>query len=200
MSAATTATAPVFVPWGKTPRLFRDVVVTEKIDGTNGAVIVTENGGVFAQSRNRLVFPNGPLGDTIAAEVGLESTGDNAGFASWVYDHADELRDLGPGHHFGEWYGAKIGRTYGLGHKRFALFNTGRWAARRPACCDVVPVLYHGPFSTRAIENVTLTLAVAGSALVPGFGRPEGVIVYHAASRQVFKVLIENDRGHKGAL
>lgn len=33
-----------FVPWAKTPRLFRDMTVTEKIDGTNAAVIVEKFG------------------------------------------------------------------------------------------------------------------------------------------------------------
>jgi hypothetical protein len=31
-----------FQGWPKTPRLFRDMIVTEKIDGTNSAVIIEE--------------------------------------------------------------------------------------------------------------------------------------------------------------
>jgi hypothetical protein len=37
-----------------------------------------------------------------------------------------------------------------------------------------------------------------GSFAVPGFDKPEGIIVYHTASKQNFKVLIENDHMPKG--
>lgn len=30
----------IFQPWPKTPRLFREIVVTEKIDGTNAQVFI----------------------------------------------------------------------------------------------------------------------------------------------------------------
>lgn len=123
-----------FKPWPKTPRLFRSILITEKIDGTNAAVIITSDGTVAAQSRNRLVTP-GKLTD-------------NYGFARWVEENADELRDvLGTGHHYGEWYGSGIGRNYGLtnGDKRFALFNVNRYQnvphLDRVPGLDVVPVL-----------------------------------------------------------
>jgi hypothetical protein len=69
---------------------------------------------------------------------------DNFGFAAWVEANRDELLTLGPGRHFGEWWGSGIQRGYGLpkGEKRFSLFNVSRWGESRPACCHVVPVLY----------------------------------------------------------
>jgi RNA ligase-like protein len=169
-----------FKAFPKIPRLFRDVVVTEKIDGTNAAVVVTEDGDVFAQSRKRFISP----------EL------DNFGFAQWVRDHEDELRELGVGYHYGEWYGRGIQRGYGLEDRRFALFNPDRYEDR-PECCEVVPVLWRGTFDQALITQTLQVLGQYGSQMVPGFMKPEGIVVYHAASRQVFKVLLENDNRPK---
>jgi hypothetical protein len=174
---------PEFIAWPKIPRLNRSIIVTEKLDGTNAAVIVTEDGGVYAQSRKRLITP----------------AADNFGFAAWVQEHADELRELGPGHHYGEWYGLGIQRGYGLDHRRFALFNTARWCDERPACCDVVPAI--GGCTTLDDAHIRAcvgNLRTFGSAAVPGFMRPEGVVVWHTAARQGFKVLLEGDELPKG--
>lgn len=46
-----------FQPWPKIARLNREITITEKIDGTNAAVIVTEEGEVAAQSRKNLITP-----------------------------------------------------------------------------------------------------------------------------------------------
>lgn len=130
-----------FVGFPKIARLNREIVVTEKIDGTNAQVEITEDGIVRAGSRNRYITPEG----------------DNHGFAAWVRDNADDLRRLGPGRHFGEWWGSGIQSGYGLpkGEKRFSLFNVSRWdddvlneedgLPARPRCCGVVPTLYRGP-------------------------------------------------------
>lgn len=174
-----------FTAFPKIPRLNRQVIVTEKIDGTNAAVGVTEDGRVYAQSRKRIITPDA----------------DNFGFAAWVDEHADELRELGPGVHFGEWWGLGIQRGYSLDHKRFSLFNTGRWTDDdvRPDCCHVVPVLdiWGQPDSFR-IAHIVGSLETFGSVAAPGYDRPEGVIVYHVAANQLFKVLIENDDQPKG--
>lgn len=47
-----------FVPFPKMARLRRDCIITEKIDGTNASVLITDSGDVFAGSRNRFVYPN----------------------------------------------------------------------------------------------------------------------------------------------
>lgn len=40
--------AITFQAWPKTPRLFRSMIITEKIDGTNGAIIITDDGQIAA--------------------------------------------------------------------------------------------------------------------------------------------------------
>lgn len=177
-----------FVEMAKIARLSREMIVTEKIDGTNASVLVTEEGRVIAGSRNRWL--------TIEA--------DNFGFAKWVAAHEDELRALGPGQHFGEWWGNGIQRGYGLanGDKRFSLFNVSRWADGgrdvRPPCCGVVPTIYAGPFDTGMVDAILRTMAEQGSLAVPGWRKPEGVVVFHVASGQLFKKTLDKNDGHKG--
>lgn len=174
-----TETAMEFTEFPKIARLTRQCIVTEKIDGTNAQVYVTEDGRVLAGSRNRYVTPDA----------------DNYGFAAWVKAHEDELRQgLGVGRHYGEWWGSGIQRGYGLekGEKRFSLFNTSRWNAEtKPACCHVVPVLFEGEFSTEKIDEVLSDLRDLGSAASLGFMRPEGVVIYHTAARLYFKKTLD---------
>jgi len=168
-----TTETPEFVEFASIPRLKRGCCVTEKIDGTNSCVYVPEDDGpILAGSRSRW----------IQAEP---KTADNYGFARWVADHVEELRALGPGRHYGEWWGSGIQRRYGLtgDDKRWSLFNVGRWRETPPpACCHLVPVLYEGPFSTDAIDAALAKLAAEGSAAAPGFMKPEGVVIYLPAS------------------
>ena len=173
-----------FIGFGKIPRLSRECVVTEKIDGTNGCIFVGEDGEFLVGSRTRWITPDN----------------DNHGFAKWAYEHKSELLMFGPGRHFGEWWGQGIQRGYGLKEKRFSLFNTSRWLddAVRPACCGVVPVLYRGPFDTLEIAGVLERLAFDGSSAAPGFMRPEGVVIYHVAGNLYFKKTIEKDGEHRG--
>ncbi len=177
-----------FQPWPKVARLNRDIVISEKIDGTNAAVGVTEDGEVFAQSRTRLITPKD----------------DNFGFARWVADNSEALRDiLGPGLHFGEWWGQGIQRGYGILGKRFSLFRAAvyREAIEQRAGdlpIYVVPVLYEGLFSQLAIDDALNYLRMVGSAAAPGFDRPEGIVVYHEAARTMFKVTLEKDEQPKG--
>lgn len=192
-----------FTSFGKIPRLFRDVVVSEKIDGTNAAIginlvdaqtdpdeldfysaAVTDEAVyiVYAQSRSRIITP----------------TQDNHGFARWVYDNADSLcGDLGPGLHFGEWWGSGINRGYGLpsGEKRFSLFNTKRWgeAEFKTAGLGVVPVIDTGEFSTLLVRGCLMKLVWNGSYASPGYNNPEGVVVYHTAANEMFKATIKDD-------
>lgn len=173
-----------FVPFPKIPRLKRGCIITEKIDGTNAQVVVGEDGSVRAGSRKRWITPED----------------DNFGFARWVAEHADGLRELGPGQHFGEWWGVGIQRGYDLTERRFSLFNAGRWSNERPSCCDVVPVLYSGDFSTDVVDETLASLKESGSRARPGFMRPEGIIVYMTAARHIYKVLAENDDVPKGNL
>ena len=36
-----------FEPWPKIPRLKRDIIITEKIDGTNAQICFDESGDIF---------------------------------------------------------------------------------------------------------------------------------------------------------
>lgn len=190
-----------FQEWPKTTRLFRDVVITEKIDGTNAAIHIAEDGRVAAQSRRRLITPDD----------------DNYGFALWVHENADDLAFiLGTGTHFGEWWGAGIQRRYGMTGRKFSLFNTDRWTkedadgmspVRRAMSrlargsdvalqIDAVPVLYHGTFSEARIHHALMSLKLHGSQAAPGWATPEGICVYHTQTKQVQKVTLDhNDAG-----
>jgi hypothetical protein len=206
-----------FVAFPKIARLSREVILTEKIDGTNAAIhiasgifldaLVTVGVGcdfqsavsIYAQSRSRIIT--------------LEN--DNFGFARWVKERAVELSNLGEGIHFGEFWGSGIQRGYGLpkGEKRFSLFNTGRWkpvvpnytgepqvssANTAPACCGVVPVLYKGIFDQALINGVMTTLQNHGSYATP-FMNPEGIMIYHTAASVYFKKTFEGDAAGKEA-
>lgn len=174
-----------FVPWPKIPRLSRNIVVTEKIDGTNASIHIDEITGEFrAASRTRYIQPEN----------------DNYGFARWAYEHKDELVALlGPGSHFGEWWGPGIQRGYGLKNKQFSLFNTHRWSGLplQGGLVNCVPILYTGPFSEAAILGSLEELGQRGSAASPGFMRPEGIVIYHEAGKYLFKKTFEGDEGGK---
>jgi hypothetical protein len=186
------------------PRLNKEVIVTEKIDGTNGLIYIpgpddgldpsypTNLGStrepIYAGSRNRW----------------LTRESDNFGFANWVASRAAELHALlGPGHHYGEWWGKGIQRGYGLDHKRFSLFNATRWAKlAHPALPEVssVPVLSVWPtfsqFLRVGLDDTAQALRIGGSVASPGFMDPEGIVVFHTAAQTTFKFTLDGD-GHK---
>ncbi len=180
-----------FQKFPKIPRLLRNMTITEKIDGTNAQIYIPEEEGgeILVGSRKRWISPG-------------KST-DNFGFAAWVYENLQELLQLGPGRHFGEWWGGSIQRGYGRAEKTFSLFNSARWNNEnntRPACCSVVPVLFQGPFSTEEIAWQLEMLKHGGSVAAPGFMNPEGIVVYHAAGKQLFKVTLDKQDNHKSLI
>jgi hypothetical protein len=200
--------------FGKIPRLNRDVVITEKIDGTNGLIAIFEPEVAFTEqvtgavaedgtryfvkagSRNRWLYHTNEQGDP-------NNTGDNHGFARWVKDNAKTLvNDLGPGLHYGEWWGQGIQRRYDLDHKRFSLFNAGRWVEDdfHTPNLHVVPVLaeINAKDMNYLVRDKIGDLKVYGSVAAPGFMNPEGLIVFHTASRHLYKVTLEGDEKPKG--
>src|SRR5690349_11912868 len=97
-----------FEAFNKIARLSRNCTITEKIDGTNACIAISDDGkDFFIGSRSRWITPED----------------DNFGFARWATEHREELLLLGPGRHWGEWWGAGIQRRYGVPEKRFSLFN-----------------------------------------------------------------------------
>lgn len=160
-------------------RLSREIVITEKIDGTNASVTITEDGQFLTGSRTRWITP----------------ADDNFGFAKWANENRDELMKLGVGTHFGEWWGKGIQRGYSLTERRFSLFNVSRWAddSMRPACCFVVPTIYRGDFVQSAWSEALAKLKRDGSVAAPGFMNPEGIVIFHTAANLCFKKTLHKD-------
>ena len=164
-----------FKPWPKITRVEnrRTPVFTEKIDGTNACIIITEDGQFGCQSRNRLITPEA----------------DNYGFASWVWSHMEQLISMGPGHHYGEWWGLGIGRGYDQKEKRFSLFNTQRWGEHNPntpPCVSVVPRL-----PVNSVEEARQFLTENGSVAAPGFKKPEGAVMFDRDTETYFKIIMD---------
>lgn len=173
-----------FVGFPKMSRLSREVLITEKIDGSNASIRITEDGGFYPGSRTKFITPG--------------KITDNYGFASWCERNKEDLMILGIGLHFGEWWGNGINRGYGLNEKRFSLFNTSRWDPvygidKKPECCHVVPTLYRGIFDTSMINAALATLKIVGSYAAPSFMSPEGIIIWHTAANIGFKKTIFKD-------
>jgi hypothetical protein len=193
-----------FKEFAKIARLSRDCVITEKIDGTNALIHITEDGDFYTGSRTQWITPEK----------------DNYGFSRWAHDNKEELMKLGKGFHYGEWWGSGCQRGYGLakGEKRFSLFNVQRWAVVRtelkqyptqdpnvfksqeyaPACCSVVPILYEGMFDTTMIHQILGMLKSHGSYASEGFMNPEGIVIYHKGANLLFKKTLDKDDEYKG--
>lgn len=170
-----------FIGFGKIARFNRRIVVTEKIDGTNGQIYIGEDGEFLVGSRNGWITPEN----------------DNYGFARWAYANKEELLKLGTGSHFGEWWGQGIQRGYCMKEKCFSLFNVHRWDedSVRPACCRVVPTLFEGNFEDFEIKEFMTVFKRIGSYASPGYNKPEGIIIYHTDSKTLFKKTFEKDEG-----
>lgn len=181
-----------FQGFPKIPRYENETfTITEKIDGTNAAIVFPDHhlasGEFFVQSRKRLITPDD----------------DNYGFATWVYENVDELFDiLGPGRHFGEWWGQGIQRRYDQPTKRFSLFNTHRWGELSEKVggipLDSVPVMGHGSICNLewTVNHCQVELDRFGSVAAPGFRNPEGCMIYLHQLNTYLKAPLE--RGHKG--
>lgn len=185
-----------FQEWPKMPRFFdSDFIISEKIDGTNSQIFIDSSLSMIrAGSRNRW----------------LKLDDDNFGFANWVNDNQEELMQLlGPGTHYGEWWGQGIQRRYGMDRKVFSLFNSTRWnglfnAAPGKMICDVVPSkkfnlsqicreadsnevsMFNRMISDAWFHFMPKSLAAAKYG--QDFTNPEGFTMFHERSRQVFKV------------
>jgi hypothetical protein len=182
--------------------------ITEKLDGSNAAVVILPAPpsfaghpepiwidpatalGVWAQSRKKLITPG--------------KTTDNHGFAQFVKDNAQALVEtLGEGRHFGEWVGKGINkRGYNLDQKVFALFNTARWTGvELPDRVRVVPILAEGYMDAPGseFEMILADLRDGGSRFAPGFMDPEGIVMRHGPSGTLFKKTFDYDEQGKWA-
>lgn len=178
-----------FEPFPKIPRLKVNCTITEKIDGSNGQILFDDEGNMKVGSRNRW------LG---------ESLQDNYGFYAWASANREVLfQQLGPGRHFGEWWGNKIERCYDMKRRQFSLFNVHRWMGKiELAACEiglgVVPMIHHGEFSEAIVDEACRILQDQGSFVRPGFMNPEGVVVqigaYGRHDGNLFKVIISGEK------
>lgn len=215
-----------FVEFPKMARLSREVIISEKIDGTNAQIAITELSdeecipphslGLFTHEGKMHYLAAGSRTRWITPQD------DNHGFAAWVVGNFAQLKTLGPGRHFGEWWGGGIQRGYGLpkGEKRLSLFNASRWCLHGttperiatadprikkwqdvlPPCVGLVPVLGRGIFSTGMVESALAELREAGSLAAPGFRNPEGIVCFHTAANVGFKKTLDNDGVPKSRL
>lgn len=141
--------------------------ITQKIHGSNAQVYIyrDENAElqIKAASRSRWISPED----------------DNYGFARFIHDNRDEIiNKLGEGRHFGEWAGPGINTGEGLKQKTFCLFNWRRWQGKElPPQTTIVPLLYKGKISLDAINQTMERLKTEGSFLVPGYMKPEGIVI-----------------------
>lgn len=186
-------TRPDFRKFPKISRLTSPVVVSEKVDGTNGLIYVDYEGGVFAGSRNRwLTEADGSVAD------------DNYGFGAWVRMHARDLRGtLGPGYHYGEWFGKGIARNYGLDHRRFYLFAVDRYPSlvnndltlHDGTHLGTVPVLHRAvEFDHRHIPEIAAELH---HSRINSFPRPEGFCIFFEHNHMILKVVLDKHNEKK---
>lgn len=212
-----------FKGFPKMARLSRECIITEKIDGTNAQVFIelASEAQMAGYLEGRFLACAGDLVLSAGSRTRyITPKQDNHGFAKWCVDNAEELAFLGPGRHFGEWWGAGINRGYGLKEKRFSLFNTIRWVLHGvqpakissldprasavkyqevlPPCVGLVPVLYRGPFDAAGVaQRAVRHLAIYGSRAASGFRDPEGIVVWHVAGNVGFKKTIKDDESPK---
>lgn len=142
-----------FQEFKKIPRLNRDIIITEKIDGTNGVVaifsfedmvreysklypddVIAGVVQVFIDTYCLYIHPENPHGEeneklyVFAGSrnrwLGIGKQKDNYKFACWVRENGLHLTlGLGKGRHYGEWWGNGIQRGYDIGERQFSLFN-----------------------------------------------------------------------------
>lgn len=198
-------------------RLYREVTITEKIDGMNACIVIQECSGEDLY-RNALIHTKAmpfnsfePRLFAVAVQSRkqfLTLDNDIQGLAAWVSEHAQELASaLGPGRHYGEWWGKNIQRSYHQKRNWFSLFNTKRWNKDNVGHIDgliTVPVLYSGPYADWVNEMQLHKLETQGSFAAQEVDdreldfRAEGIVGWHTALDTYYKVTLDGD-GHKGA-
>ena len=160
--------------------------ITEKVDGTNGLIYIGDKYEAYYPyelirfgSRNRWIT----------------TEDDNCGFANFFSQYKAELDDIidlirlekgevEKGYSsqiYGEWFGKGIQRGYNLEAKFFMPFS--EYFATKMIDAGIahikMPVtLYSGKFSVEILEGCMNKLKDEGSQVVPGYNRPEGVVVY----------------------
>jgi len=182
-----------FKEFPKTPRLSRECIITEKIDGTNSCVLIQNGEIIKVGSRNGWL------------SLGHDSTG----LVHFVEERKETFLQLGDGLHYGEFWGRDIRHSYSSKEQHFSLFDAHRWCnawdepirysetqiqEKLPVGLQTVPVLYRGLFDTAKVDECIEMLKVNGSLLSqPKKIEAEGVIIYHIDGDVAFKKTLRND-------
>lgn len=137
----------------KIPRLSREILISEKLDGMNSQVMIFPKYKLLQMAESEIwkadevndfiekyclyIHPDNPhveeddrlylFAGSRTRFLDTSKNGDTHGFVKWVKSNAIDLISLGEGIHYGEFYGHKINRNYKLDYNRFALFDVGRW-------------------------------------------------------------------------
>lgn len=157
----------------KFPKIYRSeqgkVTITEKIDGTNAGIILSDGVVVGCQSRNRI----------------LSLDNDHMGFCKWVEEWKGNLVDLYDWtrppteeyqYVYGEWAGPGIRKNrHGLAVKTFFVFNPDL-SSSTPNVYNT-PVLYSGTSDGGMVQKTLQTLYDSGSTITPP-KKAEGVVCY----------------------
>ncbi len=163
-------------PFPKIPRIENVTFeVTEKLDGTNGVVQVTDSLEVLVGSRNRW----------------LDKHNDNHGFFNWVMEREDIFKGFGQGIYRGEFIGKGIQRTYGLLDKHFYLFDLSleektSWA---PDGSNIHIVPYLGWISLFEIEDIINYTGEHLTSEINRIYKSEGVMLYSRELDRYIKVI-----------
>jgi len=177
-----------FKGWPKTTRRKSKCTISEKLNGSNGALAF----GVKAEINENNVY-------VITVEMAVQTRNrivtvkdDQTGIAKWAEKNKETLiNDLvyfdpvpKPGlyYHYGEFM------TRGHKEPHFYLFNTRRWTGVnfQTPTLKVVPVLYEGVYYDGVVEECLEDLRQNGSKVhsnVPA----EGVVIYYQGNDTVFK-------------
>ena len=168
-----------FIKYPKIPRLSRNCLISEKIDGCNVSILITDELEMFIGKRNSW----------------CDEKNDVYGFYQWCLERKEDIiAKLGPGRFFGEFWGRGIQRNYGLLEKRVSLFNIQKYKDKElPKDFYLVPIIREGIFTTDLVEEALKELQEKGSFASPGFMNPEGVVVFHEASGKLFKKTFKDD-------
>ena len=183
-----------FEGFAKIPRLTKGFHLSEKIDGTNAQIYIGQiNAEGFIGTPVDMDYDRGLFMFAGSRKRYITPEDDNFGFARWCLDNAEELYKLGPGRHFGEWFGPGIQKNpLNVSEKRLAMFNP-KWIDQGPECIEVVPQL--GLVTHDQIDEALRNLYDSGTQVKGGEGEAEGIMLYHEASQQIYKRTFHNDEG-----
>lgn len=175
----------LFKPWPKIGRYTNNkIIISEKMDGTNGCFIIKNGEVVGCQSRNRLLSIND----------------DNMGFAKWVDQNKNTLKIFPDGYYYGEWCGPGIQKNpHNLDEKTFFMFPTGVTKFLDPlknllptSTLKFVNILYSGVYTSTIVDKTMSELAA--NAKRKGY-KPEGVVIYSISNNVFQKATFENPEG-----